>query len=782
MPDESAENNSANTSQSGGINLAAQGDAIVGGDIVGRDKITGYTVEQVGALIAQLRRDFQPKPFDGRCPYIGLDSFDESNAEWFFGREALVNELIERIKTARAIVIAGPSGSGKSSLVRAGLIVTLKRGSLPGSGDWLYEVLTPGRNPLDELARVTSSLAGSLTAGDDIRAKSFADPTLLHRWAEIGLKDKRDPRAVIVVDQFEETFTQTTREAERVAFLNLLTYAATAETGRVIVLFAIRSDFVAACATYPPLNDLLNRQFLQVGAMSPDELVRAITLPALQVGLPIDPDLISQIISDMRDEPGALPLMQFALKDLCDTRQRAGGVIALARADYLAHGGLRKALERHADTEFAKLSAAEQQVAHSIFGQLIQVRRGPPLGDTRRTALFSELVPANMDAAAVEAVTHKLASARLITTAEQDKARTVTLAHEKLIEAWPWLRRLVDDNREAIALQNRIADDAQEWARRGRDQSYLYRGAQLVEITRTIEEDDLSLLQREFLRAGVEAGRRSQKRQRRLRLMLAATLGLLLLGAAGAFARPHALRYVARGERVLIPAGVAQIGTNDRNASSEEQPEWEIPLEAFAIDKYEVSNRQYRLCVAAGACGDLPAERTWYDDPDASNYPVVGVTAYQAADYCHWQRGHLPTELQWERVARGSTGDLLWPWGNDPPTLTPERANLLFDGQSIGPQPVISYTLGQSAEGVFNLVGNAWEWTRSFATSSYEGYDPALTVWDEDPKSIPAGVGLVQRGGSWADSTITRITRRNTRLASATDLWPGFRCVFAPGR
>ena len=198
----------------------------------------------------------------------------------------------------------------------------------------------------------------------------------LHKFAESQLSDRKDQRAVIFVDQFEEVFTQVSKEDERVAFLNLLTHAATTEDGRVTVLFALRSDFVSNCATYPQLNALLNQQFMQVGAMQPDELVSAIARPALQVGLRIDPDLIAQIVNDMQDEPGALPLMQFALKDLFDAQQAKGGVIALTLNDYLARGGLRKALERHADAAFAKLSEDEQQLARTIFSGLIEIGRG----------------------------------------------------------------------------------------------------------------------------------------------------------------------------------------------------------------------------------------------------------------------------------------------------------------------------------------------------------------------------------------------------------------------
>ena len=295
---------------------------------------------------------------------------------------------------------------------------------------------------------------------------------ILHECAESALTDNKNQRLVLFIDQFEEVFTQISKEEERVAFLNLLTHAATVENGRVIILFSMRSDFVSNCATYPQLNALLNQQFVQIGAMQPEELVSAIAQPALRVGLRIDPDLIAQIINEMKGEPGALPLMQFALKDLFDSQQEKSGVIALTLNDYLQRGGIHKALERHADDSFSKLSKNEQELARSIFSGLIEIGRGTQ--DTKRTALFDELVPANAKAEDVEAIVQKLADARLITTDEQAGKDTVTISHEKLIDAWPWLKKLVNENRDVIALQNEISTDAIEWEEHKRDASYLY--------------------------------------------------------------------------------------------------------------------------------------------------------------------------------------------------------------------------------------------------------------------------------------------------------------------
>jgi len=493
----------------------AIGSIEIGSDLRGSITIghtIGYSAEQVSALIKQITTTFQPKKFDGRCPYKGLDVFEEEDAELFFGREKLVEDLVGRVKDSRTVFITGPSGSGKSSLARAGLIHALKQGAVKElhSDGWLYSTMKPGREPINTLARTVAGLVMSTNAEDEIRAKALTDKTIFARWCEIALKDRSDKRIVLFIDQFEEVFTQISREEERVAFLNLLTYAASVENGRVILLFAMRSDFVSNCATYPKLNALLNQQFVQIGAMQVDELVSAIAQPALRVGLRIDPDLIAQIINDMEGEPGSLPLMQFALKDLFDSQQEKGGVIALTLDDYLQRGGIRKSLERHADKTFTEFNAEEQELTRSIFSGLIEIGRG--VQDTRRTANFDELVPANTKSNEIESIVRKLADARLITTDEIGGKDTVTISHEKLIDAWPWLKKLVNENRDVIALQNEIAIDAKEWNDHKRDASYLYTGARLVNAREKLKTKKLVLsgIAQEFIQAGRARQRRGQ--------------------------------------------------------------------------------------------------------------------------------------------------------------------------------------------------------------------------------------------------------------------------------
>lgn len=480
---------------SGGINVA-------GGDIHVHN---GITDGQVATILETIQSKFQLKKFKGQCPYKGLDAFEEEDANLFFGREKLVEELINLVKQSRAVFIAGPSGSGKSSLVRAGLIHALKQGVIENSERWLYETIKPGRDPLEALAMAFSRLKSPELA--KYFREHINEPNVFHDCAESVLSERKDQRLVIFLDQFEEVFTQTNKEETRVLFFQMLTRVATIENGRVILLFAIRSDFISNCATYPQLNNLA--QFKQIGAMKPDELVNAIAQPALHVGLGIEHELITQIINDMGSEPGALPLMQFALKDLFDYQQANGDTHNLTRSAYLQREGIKKMLAHHADETFSRLSPREQELTKTIFSGLIEIGRGTQ--DTKRTALLNDLIPANTNKNEVKHVLQKLANARLVTS-DEDVPEQYTITHEKLIDAWPWLKKLVDENRDVIALQNEIAIDAKEWDEHKRDPSYLYTDARLLNVNEKLRSKKLVLSGKafEYIRVGNTRKQRGQ--------------------------------------------------------------------------------------------------------------------------------------------------------------------------------------------------------------------------------------------------------------------------------
>ncbi|MBK8434329.1 MAG: ATP-binding protein, partial [Chloroflexi bacterium] len=389
-------------------------DLEIHGDFVGRDKITyGLSVEEVTALVIELKTAEQPTVWDGRIPYLGLSAFQESDAEFFFGRENLVNDLLGRLQQSHFITIAGPSGSGKSSVARAGLFHALRRGRLPKSDQWLLATMLPGNHPLESLAVAIERLTKVAGSADSLRHKGLENPHALHQQVEILLTDDPSQRLVLLVDQFEEVFTQTKNEAEQAAFIQLLTHSAhSTQTGgnRLTILLSLRSDFISHCARYPALRELLNQQFMLVGGMEAHDLAKAITLPALEVGAEIDPALVSRIMADMKGEPGVLPLMSFALRDLFEAEKTAvGKPMDLTLPEYVQRGGIEKALERHANAVFADFSAEQQALARGVFSKLIEVGQGRV--DTRRTAVFSELIPAGQDATAVSQVVDTLARA-----------------------------------------------------------------------------------------------------------------------------------------------------------------------------------------------------------------------------------------------------------------------------------------------------------------------------------------------------------------------------------
>jgi len=765
---------SENDEKSHGHIQASDNSNAIGGDIVISGVIQdsshihvghtiGYSAEQVSVLITQITTTFQPKPFDGRCPYMGLDAFDEEDAELFFGREKLVEDLVSRVKGSQTVFVTGPSGSGKSSLVRAGLIPTLKQGAIKASNSdrWLYATLKPGRDPFEALANAFSRLK-SPELGNYLR--EHADRvTVLHECAESVLTERKDQRLVLFIDQFEEVFTQLSRDKTEM-FVNLLAHAATIENGRMIILFSMRSDFVPNCATYPQLNALLNRQFVQIGAMQPEELVSAIAQPALRVGLQIDPDLIAQIINDMKGEPGSLPLVQFALKDLFDEEQARVGMIALTREAYLKRGGIQKSLERHAEAAFAGLGEGEQELARSIFSGLIEIGRGTQ--DTRRTANFDELIPASAKAEEVQAIVHKLADARLITTDQKAGNDTVSISHEKLIDAWPWLRKLVNENRDMIALQNEIAEDAKEWEKHSQDASYLYIGARLTNAREKLEIRKLVLsgLAQAFVEAGIEietAKAQEEKKRRQKELEDAHTLAETAQAQAQAERRARLItngvlvaaiilvgvlsynpirnelwrREAMKSEMISIPAGDYLLGDQQR---TEEYPDdylvyQKYSVAAFSIDSYPVTNKRYVFCIQAGICSRPDSLTTEYKDERNADKPVVNITSIDAAEFCNWIGLLLPSDKEWEVAAS-------------------QISNIL-------PTPDSRY----SAEYFF-------EWTRS-------PYDQDQSEWTDLSKDPPEL--LTQKGGFLDEPIEKTMTLRRASTSTGPESTTGFRCVIS---
>lgn len=492
---------SVRTNQSWGVNFGRYNVLDIKGNIIGT--LNGFTYEEVIKLIAELRSQEQTKIYSGRQPYLGLMTYQESDTDLFFGRDKLVEELTSRLAGERFLCLSGPSGSGKSSLIRAGVIPALRRGQhVPGSDKWLIESLTPGDQPIESLALTMSAMAlqagkSFKTSGDFIRKHGKNDASALATLIELLTLDGDGRKAVILVDQFEEVFAENRDKIGQDAFIAQLIYAAQAQEGKLIVILTLRSDFLYYVTGFPGLRKLINQGIQLIGAMDSAELARAITLPAIQEGVQVDPALVEKVIFDMLGEPGALPLMQFTLKDLFERENpRQGEPVQLTLEAYLQSGGVWEALSRHADAALGKLRPDDQKTARQIFVRLVEM--GGNQVDTRRTASTAELLSIGIDPATLKRVLQVMTEARLIVAQDGqsesvEDTRSLSLAHDRLINDWPWLKELAREKREEIALISQIESDAKLWEKNKGEVSYLYSGEKLIAAQDRLVEINLAL-------------------------------------------------------------------------------------------------------------------------------------------------------------------------------------------------------------------------------------------------------------------------------------------------
>jgi WD40 repeat protein/transcriptional regulator with XRE-family HTH domain len=506
------------------------------------------------------------QPAAGECPYRGLEAFDEEHADLFFGRDAAVQRLLEQLKRSRFIAVIAPSGSGKSSLVRAGLLPALRQGASMGSQDWLVCKFTPGSAPLTALSTELLQLpAPERSSLQRTVARMARDTRALHQSVAVALAHHAPAtRLVCVVDQFEEIFTQCLDDDQRGQFVANLLYAATVPDGRTIVVLTMRADFYAHCAAYADLATQLAAHQYLLGPLDRAGTRLAIAAPAERLGFSFEPGLVDTIAEDVAGAPGALPLLEHALLELWERRQ--GHVLTLE--GYRASGGVQGALAQHADSVFLALDPGEQEVAREVLLRLTEP--GETTEDTRRRATMDELVASASQRELTRHVTQVLADARLLTTGGGEYgAAWVEVAHEALIRGWPRLRQWVDEDRAALRVRRRLTEAAHEWARLGRDDGVLYRAGLLAEglEVRDQKQTGLNELEHEFLNASValqNRERRARDRGRQL-TVLALCAGLILALVLGGLAvlqwqRAESERGVALGRELAFEADAARNG------------------------------------------------------------------------------------------------------------------------------------------------------------------------------------------------------------------------------
>ncbi len=445
---------------------------------------------------------------EGVCPFKGLASFEPVDTEYYFGRERLVAELVVRLVGAGFLGVVGPSGSGKSSALRAGLLPALAGGVLPGSEGWRRLLLRPGERPMEELRRVLVS-----GATDPLAEALGALPS--------------DARLLLAIDQLEELFTACRSEDERATFAGMIARAAADPNRRAVVVVALRADFYGRFAAYPRLAELLGSNHVLVRPMQGSELRRIVELPADRVGLRVEPDLADALVDDVEGEPGALPLLSTALLELWQNREDN----ALSLAAYRKSGGVHGAVARLAESTYARIPDGRKRLARAIMLRLV----GEGEGDdpVRRRASLAELdLERNHEVNDVLAV---LADSRLVTLSEG----SLEVAHEALLREWPRLREWIEEDAEGRRLRRHITQAAAEWEAAGRDRGELYRGVRLATALDWTADHALEVneLERAFVTQSQEESEKETKRvrraNRRLRGLLAGVALLLAAAVTG---------------------------------------------------------------------------------------------------------------------------------------------------------------------------------------------------------------------------------------------------------
>jgi WD40 repeat protein/DNA-binding SARP family transcriptional activator len=496
------------------------------------------------------------------CPFRGLAPFDAAHAEYFFGRERLTAELVARLVGSTLLAVVGPSGSGKSSAVRAGLLTALASGVVPGSEAWRQAVMRPGERPVAELSR---TLARTVPDAEHVGNRGPAIAAALDRLAP-------GERLVLAVDQFEEVFFACRDADEREAFLDALVEAAGDPEERLVVVIVLRADFYADCARHAALASLIGSNQVVVGPMRRDELRRAIELPARRAALGVERRLVSVLTGDVADEPGALPLLSAALVELW--QRRSGRT--LRYSNYERSGGVRGAVARLAEGAYRRLSEAERRPARAMLLRLAGDDEEAGALVRRRVALAELEVDRDEDAAGALAV---LTESRLLTVDEG----TVEVAHEALLSEWPRLRAWLEEDAEGRRLHQHLIHAAAEWQASGRDPAELYRGARLASALdwASTHDQQLNELERAFLEesrsASEREGERRRRTNRRLRSLLAG-VGVLLAAAvvAGVIALSE-----RQGARSAATAEAAQrLGAQ---ALSEERRDQALQLAAAGV-------------------------------------------------------------------------------------------------------------------------------------------------------------------------------------------------------
>jgi WD40 repeat protein len=653
------------------------------------------------------------------CPYRGLSTFREQDAPVFFGREELTDRLVEAVGQKSLVVVIGSSGSGKSSLVFAGLIPRLRQ-----SPEWAIASMRPATG-LPPLTTLAAALLPLLEPEMSEAARLLERPalaTVLHddRLGEVVdrvLAKANARRLLLVVDQFEELFAL--EPTARQPFVDALLEAVAAQRQRteaaLTVAVTLRADFLGQALTHPGLAEALQDASLMLGPMGREQLRRAIEGPAAQQ-VAYETDLVDRILVDVGENPGTLPLLEFALTLLWESQVNA----KLTHAAYGALGGVDGALARYAEEIYQRLPEPDRDDARRLFLQL--VRPGEGTEHTRRRALRADLGKSRWELA------QRLAGTRLVVTSRDlGGNETVELAHEALLVSWRRLAAWIEADRAFRAWQERIRSTIQQWEASGHDDGALLRGGPLAEAERWLEQrrNDTSPVEQTFVSASRarqdredQAVRRRNRQLRSLTIALSVLLAIALLSAALAQRQTQNARAQTRlaTSRQLI---------SQANAALDDDPRLALLL---GIAAQRIHN-------------DADARASLVNSLVATHYAGI-LTGHQASV------NKVALSPNWRTLASASTDKtvILWDltdWAH------PKRL-----GQALTGHQAAVNTVAFSPDG------------RTLASGSD---DKTVILWDVSDRAHPKRLGRPLTGHDDAVTSVAFSPDRRTLATASTD-------------
>lgn len=690
------------------------------------------------------------------CPYRGLLYFREEDATFFFGRAEAITQLVRAVEQHSLVAVVGASGSGKSSVVRAGLVPELRK-----SRDCVWEVATivPTDRPVQALAAALMPLLESdMSEIDRLTEMTKLANALLESTVKLRdvvdralLKQPGTDRLLLIVDQWEELFTLCDDDRARRCFIdNVLDATATT---KLSVVLTLRGDFFGRAITaYRPLSDRVQGAQVNIGPMNREELRLAIEKPARQVGLTFEAGLVDLMLEQAGDEPGHLPLLEFVLRQLWDHRR--GG--ELHHDAYKAIGQLEGAIAKKAESLYMKASKEDRLRIQQIFLRL--VRPGEGEADTRRRATVAEL------GEGLQPVVKTLADERLLVTSQLTGSgeETVEVSHEALIRHWGQLKGWVDGARQFLAWQQRLGVAIKEWERSHRSADLLLRGLPLTEAGEWLKKkpDAFSLAERQF----VIASQNGKIKARVLAAMVSilvlpamvSILVLLLIGGLGKAgvtvpyawsivqARLHLVE-IREPDMVVITGEDFRMDDVEGYGGEDEKPVRTVRITPFRLGQHEVTFEIYDQFVQLTAGPRSSGDENW----GRGRRPVINVSWEDAKAYAAWlsqatgKSYRLPTEAEWEYAARSLGKEETWAGTS----LESELADYAVYSKNSGNKTAEVGSKKPNGLGLYDMSGNVWEWVEDCWHDNYNGAPPDGAVWLEAQGGDCTRRMI--RGGSW---------------------------------